>query len=323
MYAGTPMRLGSVALIAFAFLGGLAPARAEDVLKLALADSNAWESQPAVAGRDDGAFRKASIALTANAAHGGADALQAVLSGAADVAVGVDTAIALRAFANGASVRVLLPLFTGTSDLYWYAKADSPIATPADTTDNTTIAYSTTGSLTHAIATEFARGLKLKGKPVMTGSPGATLIAVMSGTVDIGWARAPFGLKEVAEGRTRIVLQGSEVTQLRSRTLRVMVVAAETLQKKKEALSRFVKAWRDTVASMAGQPAAAKNYAQAIHLPEDIVAAAIGKSFPQSAMQTDVVSGLDETMRDLVAQKVLAAPLTREQIAEFVAVPPR
>ncbi len=37
----------------------------------------------------------------------------------------------LRAGAHG-PVRILLPAFTGTGDLYWYVKSDSPIKTVAD-----------------------------------------------------------------------------------------------------------------------------------------------------------------------------------------------
>jgi len=43
-------------------------------------------------------------------------------------------------------VRILLPAFTGTGDLYWYVRADSPLKTVKDTTAANTIAYSTSGS---------------------------------------------------------------------------------------------------------------------------------------------------------------------------------
>ena len=45
----------------------------------------------------------------------------------ADLGGGVGVAGALRAMSKGAPIRIVLPAFTGTSDLYWYVKADSPI----------------------------------------------------------------------------------------------------------------------------------------------------------------------------------------------------
>src|SRR5262249_34231411 len=49
------------------------------------------------------------------------------------VAIGqINVGAALRAFARGAPVRILLPAFTGRGDLFWYVKADSPLKTVKD-----------------------------------------------------------------------------------------------------------------------------------------------------------------------------------------------
>ena len=60
------------------------------------------------------------------------------------------------AFARGAPVRILLPAFTGTGDLYWYVKADSPLKTVKDITASNTIAYSTSGSSSNNLVLAFA-----------------------------------------------------------------------------------------------------------------------------------------------------------------------
>ena len=52
----------------------------------------------------------------------------------------------------------------------------------------------------------------------------------MSGQVDIGWAAPPFGLKEIEEGKIRIVGRGSEVPSLRGQTVRVLIVNADALK---------------------------------------------------------------------------------------------
>jgi NitT/TauT family transport system substrate-binding protein len=73
--------------------------------------------------------------------QGAGETVQAVISGSADLGGGVGVAGALRAMSKGAPIRILLPAFTGTSDLYWYVKGDSPIKSLKDTTDKNTIAY--------------------------------------------------------------------------------------------------------------------------------------------------------------------------------------
>ena len=119
-----------------------------------------------------------------------------MISGTADLGAGVGVAGAMRAFAKGAPVRILLPAFTGTGDLYWYVKADSPIKTLKDATESNTIAYSTSGSSSNNIVIGFVQELGVKAKPTATGGPPGTLTAVMSGQVDIGWSSPPFGLQE-------------------------------------------------------------------------------------------------------------------------------
>src|SRR6185436_3681159 len=114
--------------------------------------------------------------------------------------------------------------------LYWYVRADSPIKTLADATASNTIAYSTNGSSSNNLVLAFIAELGAKAKPTATGSPAGTLTAVMSGQVDIGWAAPPFGLKEIKEGKIRIVAHGSDVPSLRGQTVRVLIVNAESLK---------------------------------------------------------------------------------------------
>src|SRR5262249_56018240 len=96
------------------------------------------------------------------------ETIQAVLSGSDASGGGGGVAGGMRAFAKGAPVRVILPAFTGTSDLYWYVKADSPIKSLKDATEKNTIAYSTNGSSSNNIVLAFVEELGLKAKPTAT-----------------------------------------------------------------------------------------------------------------------------------------------------------
>ena len=165
-----------------------APASAEDMttLKIAIGQINNWENQAPTLGQDAGIFKKHGIVLEAVGTQGAGETLQAVISGSADLGAGVGAAGVMRAFSKGAPVLILAPAFTGTQDLYWYVKADSPIKSLKDTTASNTIAYSTNGSSSNNIVRAFVDELGAKAKPVATGGPPATLTAVMSGQVDIG-----------------------------------------------------------------------------------------------------------------------------------------
>jgi NitT/TauT family transport system substrate-binding protein len=312
--------------ITFATLAVLAlaqTARAEDSLKIAIGQINNWENQAPTLGQDAGIFKKYNLNLENFGTAGAGETIQAVISGSADVGAGVGLAGAMRAFAKGAPVRVILPAFTGTSDLYWYVKADSPIKSLKDATEKNTIAYSTSGSSSNNIVVAFVEELGLKAKPTSTGGQPGTLTSVMTGQIDIGWAAPPFGLKELNEGKIRIIARGSDVPSLRGQTVRVLIANAGSLESKKDAILRFVKGYRDAVDWMYADPAAVAAYAKKIESSPDIIRQSISEFQPKATQQTDELKDLDGAMRDAVKLKFLEAPLTADQLKVFVQIPPK
>ncbi len=299
------------------------PALAEDTLKMAIGQINNWENQPPTLGQDAGIYAKHNLKIESFGTAGAGETLQAVISGSADLGGGVGVAGAMRAFAKGAPVRILLPAFTGTGDLYWYVKADSPIKSIKDITDKHTIAYSTSGSSSNNLVLAFGQELGVKAKPVATGSPPGTLTSVMSGQIDIGWAAPPFGVKEIKDGQIRILIRGSDVPSLKGQTVRAIIVNADALKTKKDAILRFVKAYRESADWMYADPKAIAMYAQKIKSNENLLKDSIAEFHPKEAMQSDRMADLDGAIADAVKLKFLDAPLTKEQLAEFLQIPPR
>ena len=300
-----------------------APASAQDTLKMVMGQINNWENQSPVLGQDAGLYKKHNVVVEMTGSQGAGETIQAVISGSADLGGGVGVAGAMRAMEKGAPIRILLPMFTGTTDLYWYVKADSPLKSLKDTTEQNTIAYSTNGSSSNNIVIAFREELGAKAKPTPTGGPPGTMTAVMSGQVDIGWAAPPFGLKEIKEGTLRIIARGSDVPSLRGQTVRVVIVNENSLKTKRAAIMRFVDAYREGVDWLYKDPKAMEAYAAKMKIPVEIVKQSAADFQPFSAMQTDEMKDLDGTIRDAVKLKFLEKSLTKEQIAEFIQIPPR
>jgi len=294
---------------------------ADDTLKIAIGQINNWENQPPTLGA--AIFKKHGLVIEAFGTQGAGETIQPVISGSADLGVGVGVAGAMRAFARGAPVRALLPGFTGTGDLYWYVRADSPIKNLKDATEKNTIAYSTSGSSSNNIVVAFVNELGVKAKPTATGGLPGTLTAVMSGQVDIGWGAPPFGLKEAEEGKIRIIARGSDVPSLRDQTVRLVIVNANALKTRNDAMMRFAKGWREAVDWMYADPQAMKLYADKIHASEDLIRKSVAEFHPKSAMQSDHIADVEGIVRDAVKLKFLDQPLTKEQLAEFFQIPPR
>jgi NitT/TauT family transport system substrate-binding protein len=318
------MRNLKAAMAAFGLLAfGVTGASAEDQLKVAMGQINNWENQAPTLGQDAGIFKKHGLVLDVVGTAGAGETIQAVISGSADIGGGVGAAGVMRAFSKGAPVRILSPAFTGTGDLYWYVKADSPIKTIKDFTADKTIAYSTNGSSSNNIVVAFGSELGSKAKPTATGGPPATLTAVMSGQIDIGWAAPPFGLKEINEGKIRIAARGSDIPSLRGQTVRVLIVNENAWKTKRDAVLRFMEAYREAADWMYADPKAVEMYSAKVKLPVDLLQQSMKDFQPKETMQTDTFADLDGAVRDAVNLKFLDKPLTKEQLTELIVTPPR
>ena len=296
---------------------------AEDTLKVAIGQINNWENQAPTLGQDAGIFKKHGLVLETFGTAGAGETLQPIISGSADIGIGVGVAGAMRAFATGAPVRILAPAFTGTADLYWYVRADSPFKSLADATARNTIAYSTNGSSSHNLVLAFVDELGLKAKPTPTGSPPATLTAVMSGQIDIGWAAPPIAMQELKDGKVRIIARGSDAPSLRDQTVRATVINADLLAKRPEVAARFMAAYRETIEWMYSDPKAVELYAKKLDRPVALIRDTIKEFYPKEALQSDKMADLPGIQRDAVKLKFLREPLTEAQLKELVRTPPR
>ena len=187
-----------------------------------------------------------------------------------------------------------------------------------------TIAYSTSGSSSNNIVIAFVNELGAKAKPTATGGPPGTLTAVMSGQVDIGWAAPPFGLKEIQEGKIRIIARGSDVPSLRNQTVRVVIVNADALkaaQRRNPAVrQRLARGGRlDVRRSPGDQALCGKD--PLYRRPDQEIGRPI--SSPRRRCNPTAIADIDGIVRDAVKLKFLDQPLSKEQLAEFFQVPPK
>jgi NitT/TauT family transport system substrate-binding protein len=311
-------KLAAFTLAAAALLAP--PASADDLIKLTIGQRGNWDTAITQLGTKAGIFKKHGIELEMIYTSGSGETLQPVIAGAVDAGLAVGTLGAIAAYAKGAPVRIIGAQATGAAD-YWYAKTSSPVKKLSDLTDKNTIAFSTNGSSTNSVVRAFIDEFKLKAKPMATGNPSSTLTAVMSDQVDVGWASPPFGLKEIEEGKTRVVARATDATLVRGQTIRVLVANTDALAKRKDAISRFMRGYRETIAYMySDNPQVMKDYAEFVGVTETVAKRVRDDFFPKSLVDPDEIHGLDSLMAEAVTLKFIAAPLSKEQVAELVQI---
>jgi NitT/TauT family transport system substrate-binding protein len=309
-------------VVAAAVLAAMTPASAADLLKITVGQRGNWDTSIAHLGDKAGIFKKHGIELEIIYTSGSGETLQPVIAGSADLGFAVGTQGAMAAYAKGAPVRIIGAEATGAAD-YWYARTTSPIKTLPDT-NGRTIAFSTQGSSTQSIVRAFIDEFKLTAKPTATGNPSATLTAVMTDQVDVGWASPPFGLKEIEGGQIRVVAKATDSALVRGQTIRVIVANAEALAKRKDAIDRFMDAYRETIDYMySDNPQVFKDYAEFVKVPEAMARRVRDDYFPKSLVDPDAIKGLDGLMKEAVNLKFISEPLTQKQLEELIQIPPR
>jgi NitT/TauT family transport system substrate-binding protein len=308
-------------VIAAGMLAAAIPASAADLFKITVGQRGNWDTSIAHLGEKAGIFKKHGIDLEIIYTSGSGETLQPVIAGSADLGFAVGTQGAMAAYAKGAPVRIIGAEATGAAD-YWYAKTSSPIKTLQDT-NGRTIAFSTQGSSTQSIVRAFIDEFKLTAKPTATGNPSATLTTVMTDQVDVGWASPPFGLKEIDAGQIRVVAKATDSALVRGQTIRVIVANAQALATRKEAIDRFMAAYRETIDYMySDNPQVFKDYAEFVKVPEAMAKHVRDDYFPKSLVDPDTIKGLDGLMKEAVNLKFISEPLTQKQLDELIQIPP-
>jgi len=309
----------AAAAIAMATL--TAPAAADDLVKMTIGQRGNWDTSITHLGEKAGIFKKHGLQLEMIYTSGSGETLQPVISGSVDLGLAVGTLGAMAAYSKGAPVRIIGAEATGAAD-YWYAK--NPAIKTLKDTNGHTIAFSTNGSSTHSVVRAFIDEFKLTAKPQPTGNPSATLTAVMTDQVDVGWAAPPFGLKEMEEGKIHLVARAIDATLVRGQTIRVLVANADALVKRKEVIDRFMKAYRESIDYMySANPQVMRDYAEFARVSEPLAKRVRDEFFPKSLVNPDQIHGLDSLIPEAVNLKFIPAPLTKEQIAELIQISPR
>ena len=304
---------------AFATLAAL-PAFAQDKLKVAVGQRGVWENSVSELGQDAGIFRKHGLQLEVLYTQGGGETQQAVISGSVDLGIGVGTYGVMGAFSKGAPVRILGATMRGYYE-FWYVPATSPLKTMKDA-EGKTMAYSTSGSSTQVMVMALSKMACVTTKPTATGSPPSTFTQAMSGQVDIGWTAPPLMLDALETGRIRVLAKGDEVPEFRNQPVRVILANAGSLEKNRDAMARYMAAYRETIEWLWSSPDAIKAYAKWAEVSDQIAIRTRDEFVQKDRANPDKMEGIVDMNEDAVKLKFIPAPLTKEQLATLVQLQP-
>jgi NitT/TauT family transport system substrate-binding protein len=119
-----------------------------------------------------------------------------------------------------------------------------------------------------------------------------------------------------------MIARASDIAAVRSQTIRVQIINAQTLASKKDAIARYLKAYNETVAWMYASADAVPRYLAFSGLSEPAVRLMLREFIPKESLQTGKVMGIDESMKDAMQFKFIPALLTAAQLKELIQIVP-
>jgi NitT/TauT family transport system substrate-binding protein len=310
------MKLRILALAATLLAVTTSSALAEK-LKVAVPQRGFWNSEFVEFAEHEGFFKKRGLDVEIFWTSGGSETLQTIMTGSADVAMANGTLGAVAAYFKGAPVRIIASETTGVHEVYWYVPANSPIKSIKDC-EGKTMAYSRAGSSTNLMLLNLLKEQGVKAKPVSTGGLPATHTQVMSGQIDVGWAVPPFGVKEMTEGKIRVIVKAGDIKGMQDQSIRVDIANLNSLKTKREAITKYMQAISEAIDWAYSDPKAIELYAQIAKVSVDVAKRSVDEFFPKSAFQLGTVHGLQKTLDEAYQYKRISEKKTEKDAAGLI-----
>ena len=310
------MRRIILAVLGTVFLGANISFAAEK-LKVAIPQKGFWDSSWVEFGEAAGFFKEAGLEVEVFYTEGGAQTIATVASGSVDIAMSNGILGAIGAYVKGGEAtpyRIISAEMTGANELFWWVKADSPIKSLKDA-DGKTIAFSSPGSSSNLILLTLLKQYGSKAKPTPTGGVPGTYTSTMTGQIDIGWSVVPFALKDVNDGKIRIVARASEAEGLKDQTIRANLASVSALKNRRETIVKFMQVIQKSIDWAYTNPQAIEIFAKNMKVTPEIAKQAVDGFFPKSAMQIGEIRDLERSLQDALDFKFIASAKKPADIA--------
>lgn len=270
---------------------------------------------------DQGFYEDAGIQVDATFTGGGAETVQAVVSGSADIGTETSGAAAIGAYVSRAPIKVISASTTGL-DLQWFALPDSGLSDRSDLAGKA-MGYSSTGSSSHIGVLALSALLESEGLPPIQaeaiGGPPDNLTAVQTGQIAAGWTQPPFFLEQVANGELILVADGSEIGDYADVAMRVNIANTAFLEENPEAARTFLEVQKRSWDWIFDNPEKAVSIwreAADLEISEDVLLTTFDY-YEREDLRIAPLDGRDVLLDDAVEFGFAEEPLTEEQENEL------
>lgn len=307
------LRIISLVILSAAFAD---TADAQELVRVAVPQRGTWETSVPDLGEQANIFAKHGVKLERLYTSGGAETMQALISGGVDVAISTGAAAVFAAYVKNAPARPVATSVTGAREIFWYVKADSLIKSLKDAAGKT-MAFSAAGSSSNLATLKLIKMAGVDIKAVPTGTPAASFTQTMTGQIDIGWSAAPFALGALQENRIRAVANVGDIVEYRDMSARLHVANLNFITAKPDVLKRFLTAYSETLDWMYSGDEALRVFSDLYKIKEAEIRQTRDEFYTRQSLDIKRLSGLDQAMDDAVAYKFIGKALTKTELDDL------
>jgi len=313
------MRYGHHMTLATALLSLVQPAASQELqtIKVATTFLGLWDTSQPTLCAERGEFKKAGLDVQVTSTRGGSENVQAVIAGGMDIGYSPGVNAVLAASMQGASIKVISAEFLGQNDSFFYVPADSPVKKIEDLAGKS-VAFPRPGGAGEAILLGLKAERGIDFKPIATGALDATLTMTMSGQVDVGYSVPPSVLKEVKQGKVRVLFSGDDVASQRELTGRVVIANSDFVAKNRPAVETFMKVLDQCIDwAYANPDKSAEFYAKLNKIDADV--AEKGMSFyKRQTLAFGPLKNLDKVVDHAASSGSIKEKPTKEQLEKLI-----
>lgn len=295
------------------------PSRAQtNTLRVAIPQKGLFDTtMPTIMAEKKGFLKAEGIKLEIFWTSGGAETVRVVTAGSADIGLATGTESVITAFVRGSPVRIISAEITGSPDLFWIVRADSPFKTIKDL-DGKSIGFSRPGSSTHMVIQLASEYYKIKPKLVPVGGVPDSFTAVMTKQVEAGWSSPPSLLDRIAKGEIRIVFRAAELETIKTVTMRVNFANAAFYEKHARTVRGFLRALKRSIDYMYENPKETVALFGEFNKFPPAVAKAGFEFFPKESLALSPVSRADFSIDLALKLKRIPKAPTPEELKKLI-----
>jgi NitT/TauT family transport system substrate-binding protein len=285
-----------------------------ETIKVAIPQKGAWDSIFTEFGMHEGFFKAVGLEIEPTYTEGGSANEQAVISGSVDIVVSSGFLGMISAYVKGAPVRIISPEATGAPDIFWYAKAGSPIKSLKDA-HGKTVSFSNPGSSSNLTLLTLLKEAGVDdAKLVPIGAAPNGIPQVMTGQLDISWCVPPTGLKELDEKQIVIVARGNDSPTVRNESVRVNAANLNFLNAHRDAAIRFMHAYAKSIDWAYSDPKALSLYAELTGQPLAMVTRQVKEFQSKDSNQLKEIKGEQRVLDEALSAKRIPHAMTPDDI---------